>query len=82
MSVNVMRSEVFELLNNVKDEKLIEVYRDIFLSLLKIDNTTIIGHSISGEPLNVNSLKKEVLEAQERMKAGNYIAHKDVKNKI
>ena len=81
MNIQAIKSEIIEILDKIEDEKLIEVYRDILLSLLKIGDTTVIGHSASGEALNADLLKKEVIEAQTRIKSGKYIAHEDIKNK-
>jgi hypothetical protein len=71
MSIQAIKSDIIEILNKIEDEKLIEVYKDIILlSLLKIGDTTVIGYSASGEALNADLLKKEVIEAQPRVKSG------------
>jgi len=81
MNLQAIKSEIIEILDKIEDKKLIEVYRDILVSLLKFENNEVIGYSSNGEPLNSDILKKEVIEAQTRVKSGKYISHEDVKNK-
>lgn len=81
MNIKAIKSEIIEILDKIEDEKLIEVYRDILLSLLKIGDKTVIGYSASGDALNADLLKKEVIEAQTHIKSGKYISHEDIKNK-
>lgn len=81
MNIQAIKSEIVEILEKIEDEKLIEIYRDILVSLLKLGDNAIIGYSASGEALNQNFLKKEIIEAQTRVKSGKYISHEDVKNK-
>ena len=82
MNLQAIKSEIVEILNNTEDENLIATYRDILISLLKYTDKTVIGHSTRGEPLSATLLKKEILEAQTRVKSGKYISHQDVKNKL
>lgn len=81
MNIRAIKSEIIDIIDKIEDEKLIEVYRDILLSLLKISDTTVIGYSAGGEALTSDLLKKEVIEAQTRIKSGKYISHEDIKNK-
>lgn len=81
MSIKAIKSEIVAILDKIEDERLVEAYRDILLSLLKIGDNTVIGHSINGEALTADLLKKEVIEAQTRVQSGIYISHDTVKNK-
>ncbi|MFK7797531.1 MAG: hypothetical protein AB8E82_08765 [Aureispira sp.] len=80
MNIKAIKSEILEIIDKIEDEKLIEVYRDILLNLLKIGDSTVIGYAVNGDALNADLLKKEVIEAQARIKSGKYIAHEDMKN--
>ena len=40
-----------------------------------------IGYSTSGDALTTDLLKKEVIEAQTRIKSGKYISHEEIKSK-
>jgi hypothetical protein len=51
------------------------------LNLLKINDDTVVGYTATGEVLNADTLKKEVVQAQARVKSGKYISHEKVKNK-
>ena len=81
MNIKAIKSEIIEILDKIEDEKLIEVYRDILLSLLEIGETTIVGYSANGDALTTDLLKKEVIEAQTRIKSGKYVSHEEIKNK-
>ena len=81
MNIKAIKSEIIEILDKIEDEKLIEVCRDILLSLLKIGDRPVIAYSASGDALTTDLLKKEVIEAQTRLKLGKYIAHEAIKNK-
>ncbi len=82
MTVQDLRSSIYQVLENIDDPMVLEAYHAILQNLIKIQNAQLVGYELNGGPISKADLERNVLEAKNRVKEGKSINHDDFKNDI
>lgn len=82
MSIHEIKISLTQLIEGVNDKTVLEAYHDILKSLLKVQNSQIVGYTADNEPVSKATLEKKVLEARENVKSGNFTSHEDLKKEM
>lgn len=82
MTAQDYKVSISGLLFDVEDKDILEACFTLLEKHLKVkkakNKQKVVGYSLSGEPITVAQLEKEVLEAIERVIGGKGIRHEDL----
>ena len=77
MSAIELRSSIFNLLEETRDEEVLEAYYQILIQLLRVQKQPFIGFDAEGLPLSDEDLRSAVRAAQQRISSGKSIRHSE-----
>jgi hypothetical protein len=78
MSSLEIKEFIHKQIDGLKDERFLEAIYSMLNSYIK-DEDKIVGYTSSGEPITLQRLKNDVLEAEKRIDAGEYTTQKELK---
>ena len=77
MTTSQLRNNLHQLIDTISDKNVLQAIETILSS-----KEEIVGYSISGEPLTINEYKKKIKTATDRVDAGEYFSHAEVKKQF
>jgi hypothetical protein len=78
MSSLEIKEFIHRQIDGMKDERFLQAIYSMLNSYVKVEDK-IVGYKSSGEPITRKKLKKEVMEAEKRIDAGEYTTHDELK---
>lgn len=78
MTATQVRLSIIELLNETPNVEILEIYRQMLLHLLRVQDLAVAAFDAQGNPMRREDLIKAVQEASERIEKGSFVSHQDV----
>lgn len=82
MSVQDIRLNIHQLLEETSDKDLLKTYLNLLQTLVKFKSQQVIGYDMDGNPITASSISSQADEAVKRVKAGNFIRHEDLMKEV
>lgn len=79
MSAIELKSSIMHILDETKDEEVLEAYYHILLHLLRVQGRAVVGYDAEGEALTGDDLRQKVKKASARIEAGKVVKHDEAK---
>ncbi len=78
MKTQDIRLSINQIVENTKDENVLETYYEILKNLMKMQKNQIVGYDLDGVMITRAALENEVQQASEAVKNGKSISHNDL----
>lgn len=78
METTKLKSKIIDKVKEADDNLLQEI--DRFIE--HYESEEIVAYTVTGEPLNLSKYKKQIEDAEEQIKNGQYISHEDLKKEV
>ncbi len=79
MSAIELKSSIVNILDETRDEEILEAYYQILLNLLRVQSRAVAGYDADGRPMTDVDLREAANSASARIASGYFIRHEDAK---
>ncbi|KAB2808678.1 SurA N-terminal domain-containing protein [Phaeocystidibacter luteus] len=76
-----LRNKLHEYVNKA-DDHVLRIMSAVFEKYNRADSENVVAYTIEGEPLTVSEYRKEIEEAEEQIKRGEYITQEELKREV
>lgn len=82
MSTAELKTNIESLIHRINDKEVLQAYFTILKNMVKEDDGTPIGYSITGQAISKKNLVDKVLGASQRVKSGKFISQEDLDREV
>ncbi len=82
MTVQKIRRSIHEMIDQTSNPSILKTYHEILKNLFKMQESMVIAYTTDGQPLTESEYIRQIIEASQRVKSGEYIRHEDLEKEV